>query len=92
MTEKREDMWFRRKYYGWGWYPCCWKGWVAILGFFLAMILSAVVISSYTVNEESFVMIFIPTVFIFAVTLLILCLLRGEKPRWCWGGNPKISK
>jgi hypothetical protein len=89
MEKYSKNLWFRRKSYGWGWYPCCWKGWLAIAGFFVAIVLSAVIISNYTVSEESFVMIFTPAVFILAIILLILCFLRGQKPCWCWGGNPR---
>jgi hypothetical protein len=85
---EKQHIWFKRKSYGWGWYPSCLSGWMAILGFFIAMILSATIISNQTLNDTSFVMIFMPTVFILVLILFILCLLKGEKPCWCWGGKP----
>jgi len=85
---EKQAIWFKRKSYGWGWYPCCWKGWLSILGFFVAMILLATIISERTADDTNFVMIFIPSVLILVLILLILCLLRGEKPCWCWAGKP----
>jgi len=85
---EKQPIWFKRKSYGWGWYPCCWSGWMAIFGFFIAMILSAAIISEQTLDDANFVMIFIPTVLILVLILFILCLLRGEKPCWCWAGKP----
>ncbi len=83
--KESKDIWFKRKIYGWGWYPCCLNGWMAILGFFIAIVLSSAIISNYMPDEESFVMLFIPVVMILAVIMLIVCLLRGEKPCWSWG-------
>ena len=28
---KTKKLWFRAIYYGWGWYPCSWEGWLVLL-------------------------------------------------------------
>ena len=75
---KNNKIWFRRKLYGWGWYPSTWEGWIVIL---VWVILFTSFMSG--IDHESLKnMIFI----IFSVALLIfICYKKGEKPRWQWG-------
>ena len=73
-----KKIWFKRKLYGWGWYPSTWEGWVVIavwaIFFTLAML---------NVDHEvfkNFLFIILST-----VVLVVICYKKGEKPRWQWG-------
>ena len=75
---KNNKIWFRRKLYGWGWYPSTWEGWIVILVW--AVIFISLI--EKTDHESLKNMIFI----IFSVALLIfVCYKKGEKPKWQWG-------
>ncbi|HTD68305.1 MAG TPA: hypothetical protein VK846_17405 [Candidatus Limnocylindria bacterium] len=77
MSEKK--IWFPAKKYGRGWGPPhCWQGWLVLAAWFLLLqagiplaLRSALFFVAYTV--------FLSTI------LIIVCWLKGEKPRWRWG-------
>jgi hypothetical protein len=31
MKKENKKYWFRAKWYGWGWYPSSWQGWLILL-------------------------------------------------------------
>ncbi|MBP9822270.1 MAG: hypothetical protein KBC81_02410 [Candidatus Pacebacteria bacterium] len=78
------DLWFRRKLYGWGWYPLTWQGWLVIF-----IYVGLVALFSLTINESSpareVVFTFIFPVMLLTITLIRVCYKKGEKPRWQWG-------
>lgn len=81
MEALKPKYWFPAKKYGWGWGPPnTWQGWLVLIiwlalvstGAFLLMP-NAALFAAYTG---------------FMVILLIaICLLKGEKPCWRWGGR-----
>jgi hypothetical protein len=78
-------LWFKRKRYGWGWYPVTWQGWVATLVYVVLVLGFAL-----TIDENSSVPNEIFFTFLFPVLLLTLTFIRiaykkGEKPKWQWG-------
>lgn len=81
----KNNLWFRRKTYGWGWTPITWQGWL-VTAFFLAMPLVVKLIVrwfEFSKNIQTFSMLsVIPLV---VVGLVVVCLRHGEKPRWQWG-------
>ncbi len=81
----KKRLWFRAKYYGWGWYPATWEGWV-VLGIYLFLL------SIFTWNLQDYISedTVVLGMYIFEMTflttaLLIICYLTGEKPGWRWG-------
>ena len=76
-----KELWFRAKYYGWGWYPCCWEGWLAL---FIWAILFALIVGRAENETRIILKVFIPAL-ILTIALIILCFIKGEKPRWRWG-------
>ncbi len=72
-------LWFKAKRYGWGWTPSTWQGWI-ILSLFALVIgyQVAVLMKAYSLTR-------LIMVFVTVVLLLIICYLKGEKPRWRWG-------
>ena len=75
----KSKLWFRAKYYGWGWYPCSWEGWLALLTWAIFFALTVARINDHEWLKN---LIFI---FIFTGILLWICYKKGEKPGWRWG-------
>jgi hypothetical protein len=86
--EPRPDgrkIWFPAKRYGWGWGPpCCWQGWVFFLTWLAALIGGVVCFISR--NEQNPVVVYTFAAVLILV-MFIVCLLKGEKPGWRWGGK-----
>ena len=76
MAEKNK-IWFPTKRYGWGWGPpCCWQGWV-VLFIYVALVIAASLL--VPPNKVS------PYFAGLTAILILICLLKGERPRWRWG-------
>jgi hypothetical protein len=80
---KSETLWFKRKLYGWGWAPSTWQGWLVILVWLLIY-----AFSSSKLDHEWLKNILIMSVD--TIALLVICYLKGEKPKWQWGRR-KVS-
>lgn len=76
--KKEKKIWFKRKCYGWGWYPHTWQGWLVIL---IWVILFVFTISKFD-HEWLKNLVF---VIILTAILIWVCYKRGEKPKWSWG-------
>ncbi len=83
-------LWFKAKRYGYGWTPCTWQGWAILLAYCFAIVSCFVVIdrSSHSASDTLFV--FIPFTIFLTILLIILCVKKGEKPRWRWGGDDSL--
>lgn len=75
-----EKLWFKRKWYGWGWTPSSWEGW-AVTGFFLAV----VILIALTFTSETSVLEAIGSLAVPVLLLIATCYMTGESPRWQWG-------
>ncbi len=76
----KKEIWFKRKRYGWGWYPSTWQGWMVILGFLIYLLLAI----SYFIPKNQ-IWQYILTVIIGVIILIYICYKKGEKPKWSWG-------
>lgn len=77
------DYWFPAKRYGWGWgLPRTWQGWI-VMAVFLALVALGVFLFPPADDKASFILY---TVFL-VVLLTAVCYLKGEPPRWRWGGK-----
>ncbi len=84
--KKIEKLWFKRKLYGWGWYPATWHGWLVTF-----LYLALVILFSFTLDENSgrrevfftFVLPFILLTF----TFVRIAYKKGESPKWQWGNK-----
>ena len=76
--EIKKDIWFRAKYYGWGWCPCSWQGWLVIL-IWVALFVFGIV----KIDHEGLKNILV--IIILTGILIWICWKKGEKPRWRWG-------
>lgn len=82
-------LWFRRKIYGWGWTPATWQGWLVLLLFTFLTIANFHRIDSVSHSVSDTLINFIPETFILTVILILICYLKGEKPKWQWGKKDK---
>ena len=87
MNNTSNELWFRRKIYGWGWFPITWQGWLVIALYVVAIITLALVLLPK--NGQEFPGIFIASVAILTIVLIVICYKKGEKPRWQWGNGGK---
>lgn len=80
--------WFKRKYFGWGWYPSTWEGWVVITVWTFAVVKIFLKIDQNSHSESDTLRPFLLWLFVFMFILIGICYWKGEKPRWQWNGKP----
>jgi hypothetical protein len=83
--QQTKKLWFRAKYYGWGWYPSSWQGWLVLLIYLLLVILDIFRIDSSSHSAFDTIRPFVIDMVILVLILLWICYRTGEKPRWRWG-------
>ncbi|MGB8355219.1 MAG: hypothetical protein WCD79_15075 [Chthoniobacteraceae bacterium] len=82
MEADKKKIWFPAKRYGWGWgLPCSWEGWVVMAVWMILLI------GGFLVFDDK--VFFVAYMAALTVGLMIVCFLKGEKPRWRWGGTDK---
>ena len=75
--------WFPAKRYGWGWgIPSSWQGWVVLCAFVALLALGALVVPPD--RQPGWYLGFVG---VCSVVLIAVCWLKGESPRWRWGGR-----
>lgn len=84
LKDNPNNLWFKRKLYGWGWVPVKWQGWAVTIGYVLAMMAFAFTIDENSPTREV-IFTFVLPVFLLTVALFRICYKKGEKPRWQWG-------
>lgn len=82
--------WFRRKLYGWGWFPATWQGVVVTLLYIAVVLLVAFTYDPESPRIEVFATFVLPLVLCTAAFLRVVY-KKGEKPHWSWG-FPSVSK
>jgi hypothetical protein len=87
-----KNHWFCAKNYGYGWTPCSWQGWLSMAVYVLLMIRLFLYIDVWSQSFVGVVLgFFVP--FILATFLLtVLCVYKGEKAQWRWGGEIKSNQ
>ncbi|MBI3349077.1 MAG: hypothetical protein HY020_17945 [Burkholderiales bacterium] len=74
--------WFPAKRYGWGWgAPRTWQGWL-VLAFFALLVAAGVVF-----QRQLGTLLFMAYIAVISLGPLGVCWLKGEPPRWRWGGK-----
>jgi len=78
-----QDYWFPAKRYGWGWsIPTVWQGW-AVLGVFVALVAAG----TWLFPPRAAPVGYFAYVVVLCLLLTGVCWLKGEPPRWRWGGD-----
>jgi hypothetical protein len=79
----KKDYWFPAKKYGWGWgFPSVWQGWLALL-----LYLGAILLSGYLFPPARKTTAFILSTAVISGLFLVVCWIKGEPPGWRWGGR-----
>ncbi|MCB1147939.1 MAG: hypothetical protein KDK38_14155 [Leptospiraceae bacterium] len=79
---KNRKLWFRAKYFGWGWYPASWEGWAVTLGFVLFQYGNYRRLEAIASTESELQFFFLIETVIAALILIQICYTTGEKPQW----------
>lgn len=80
---KEKVFWFPAKKYGYGWGPPrCWQGWL-VIAVYVAMLSAGALLFPPDKHPG----IFAANILIFSGVLIFVCVLKGEKPGWRWGGK-----
>lgn len=89
IRDNPKHYWFKRKLYGWGWFPATIEGWIVVLAFILVTILNGFYFSyNFEMNNLSYLDwgIFFGVLIFSVIILIIISYKKGEKPKWSWGG------
>jgi hypothetical protein len=82
MSDKKRS-WFPTRRFGWGWgLPTAWQGWAVLAGFALLVLATAVILPPFSKPAA-----FAAAIAILAALALVICWIKGEPPRWRWGGD-----
>ena len=85
LKDNPKGYWFKRKLYGWGWFPAKWQGWFVILSFLVFAFWNALQVGPLPTDNDIYWFLI---KFIWAIILLFLiCLQKGEEPNWQWGSK-----
>ena len=79
--------WLRAKWYGWGWTPATWQGWLVTLIYVVLIIFFSSTIDENSPRKEVILMCVLPTILLTA-SFIGIAYKKGEKPKWNWG-KPK---
>lgn len=85
LRDNPQNLWFKRKLYGWGWTPVKWQGWVVIAIFLIYIIGIARDLGANGEPTNSDLTRFFIQLAIAIAALFVICYKKGEKPRWQWG-------
>jgi len=88
LEDNPKGYWFKRRLYGWGWFPANWKGWITILIFIILIILNGILFGVNTQNQQPTIfelITFFLTTLLLVIALISICYKKGEKPKWTWG-------
>ena len=80
LKDNPQGYWFKRKWYGWGWVPVKWQGWLVL--FFAGALLFAGMYVGETDDAPGAT--FLGLVLMLGL-LFVFGYWKGEKPRWQWG-------
>lgn len=81
----KNKLWFKAKRYGWGWYPASWEGWLVTILYILFILYRSNKVSAMFDTESSFVFRYTFEIIFMTIPLILICYLKGEKPKWHWG-------
>jgi hypothetical protein len=80
MDTNEKTVWFTAKRYGWGWgLPCAWQGWV-VFAVWLGLVFGAALLLA----PRHFAL-WMVSIAVLGAALFVVCLIKGETPRWRWG-------
>ncbi len=79
----RPAYWFPAKRYGWGWgLPLRWQGWVVLAAFIFLFGAGFLIFPPN--GKLAFLLAYVAFI---SALLIAICWIKGERPRWRWGGR-----
>lgn len=79
-----KKFWFKRKLYGWGWYPAMWQGWL-VLGLYTVIMFTLANSVDESSSERTVLFLLVVPFIVLTTALIRICYKTGEMPRWQWG-------
>jgi uncharacterized membrane protein YhaH (DUF805 family) len=80
-----KQYWFPAKRYGWGWgLPSSRQGWVVLCAF-----IALVALGFFVFPPDKQLGLYLAYVGALTMLLIAICWLKGEPPRWRWGGDER---
>lgn len=82
-----KQYWFKRRRYGWGWFPASWQGWAVFTVFIGVLVVSGLVLLPGAPRNQltNNVLMFLAIMFTTVLVLIAVALVKGPKPHWRWG-------
>jgi hypothetical protein len=65
--------------------PATWQGW-AVLAAFVGLVAAG----AFLLPQRKVLAAYLVYVAVLAVALVAICWLKGEPPRWRWGGDDRL--
>jgi len=84
LKDNPQGYWFKSKIFGYGWTPATWQGWLVTFIFLAYIFFLGIGLSRGEPTNQELVHFFMKLV-ISIMLIVIICILKGEKPRWRWG-------
>jgi len=78
------DIWFKRKRYGYGWTPSTREGWLLTFGYMAIIVGLAINLGEDATDKEAIFKLILPMI-VLTAALLRVTHSHGEKPKWQWG-------
>ncbi len=85
-----QKYWFKAKWYGWGWTPATWQGWLSTVVYISLLVAFSLTINDNSTDREVAFTFGLPATLL-TVAFLWLAYKKGEKPGWHWG-PPAMKK
>jgi SNF family Na+-dependent transporter len=79
-----EKLWFKRKRFGYGWTPVTWQGWLVIAAYVASLVFFANNGKNFVKTSDIVIGVVVPII-MFTALLILVCIVKGEKPKWQWG-------
>ena len=79
----KNELWFKRKKYGWGWTPANGKGRLVIILYSIAVAIDPFLAKKQ--QTEMSIPVFLGITALLTLALFGICYWKGEKPEWQWG-------
>lgn len=77
--------WFKAKLFGWGWTPAKWQGWAIMIVFIGIIFWIASKMEAIVNPTKAEILNYLLQITILVLILIVICYVKGEKPRWQWG-------
>lgn len=85
LKDNPEHYWFKRKLYGYGWTPATKEGWLVTLAVVAFVFYKAISFDMGGYPESEAMDRVIVPVFAAVGFLVLVCIFKGESPKWMWG-------